>query len=506
MNERSDGFLRMESISKRFGGTAALERVSLSAARGEVHALVGENGAGKSTLMNILCGALRPDSGAIFIDGRPVEFASPHQANRLGVRAVHQEFSLVPHLTVGENILMGKLPARLGLWVDWAAANWRANGLLSELGFTDLDVRARVSRLGVSRRQMVEIAKAMAEKPRILILDEPSAVLSKEELSLLFSLIEKLRAEDTLTLYISHRLEEVFEIADRITVLRDGERMATVLREEVTQNDLIRMMVGREMGEIYPKRKASLGEEVLAVKGLCLGGEFHDVSFSLRRGEVLGMFGLVGSGRSAVARCIFGAEPATAGDIRLDGRRVSPRVPAQAVRAGISLVTEDRKRDGLVMSCSIRDNVSLAALRSMSRGIFLDRRAQEKSVGKKVRELAIRPPKLSAPVKTLSGGNQQKVVLAKWLLSRTNVLLLDEPTRGVDIGAKVEIYHIINGLAEAGVGVLLISSEMPEVLGMSDRILVMREGRLAGEFGGSEAGEEELLQCAAGVAEHGRAR
>ncbi len=495
------GFLTMESIHKRFGGTHALKNVTMSAERGEVHALVGENGAGKSTLMNILSGALRPDEGSIFIDSKPVEMSSPHHATLLGVRAVHQDFSLVPHLTIAENILMGKMPTRgrRRLWVDWAETNRRAHALLSELGFTGLDVHVRISRLSVSHQQVVEIAKALAEKPRILVLDEPSAVLSKEELAVLFALIIRLKREGTLVLYISHRLDEVFEIADRITVLRDGELVGTVRKDEVDQNDLIRMMVGRSVEEIYPSRLMNRGAEVLAVEGLSRSGEFRDVSFSLHRGEVVGMFGLVGSGRTAVARCIFGAEPITSGRILVEGKRFQARSPQEAVSAGIAFVTEDRKRDGIVMSCTIRDNVSLATLRQMRRGAFLDRRRQDMLVRDKVQELAIRASHIGMLVKTLSGGNQQKVVLAKWLLARTRILLLDEPTRGVDISAKVEIYHIITRLVEAGIAVLLISSEMPEVLGMSDRIIVMREGRKVAELARAEATEEKLLQHAAGV-------
>ncbi|MGA2546536.1 MAG: sugar ABC transporter ATP-binding protein [Rectinemataceae bacterium] len=497
----ADAFLRMEGINKRYGGTVALKRVSVAAELGEVHALVGENGAGKSTLMNILSGAVSPDSGSIFLGQQTVTMRSPHQANALGVRAVHQEFSLVPHLTIAENILMGKLPTQGGgrVVIDWPKAYERARALLAELGFSGLDERARVHHLSTSQQQVVEIAKALAEKPKILILDEPSAVLSKDELSRLFALIRRLKGEKTLILYISHRLEEVFEIADRITVLRDGEVVGTVRREAVDQNDLIRMMVGRSFEEIYPRRGTRRGDEVLSVHGLGREGEFRDVDFTLHRGEVLGMFGLVGSGRSSLARSVFGAEPPTSGSIRVDGLPLRLRTPREAVSAGISLVTEDRKRDGLVMHCTIRDNVSFAAFPKMSRGIFLNRKLQERLVAEKVKELALKPPHIGALVRTLSGGNQQKVILAKWLLCDTKVLLLDEPTRGVDIGAKVEIYHLINALVEAGVGVLLISSEMLEVLGMSDRILVMREGRLVGDIDREKASEEGLLQLAAGV-------
>jgi ABC-type sugar transport system ATPase subunit len=497
----ADAFLRMEGINKKYGGTIALKDVSLSAELGEVHALVGENGAGKSTLMNILSGAVEPDAGSISLGQTKVAMRSPHHANALGIRAVHQEFSLVPQLTIAENILMGKLPThgRHRLVIDWPKAYEKARGLLSELGFAGLDARTRVFRLSVSQQQVVEIAKALAEKPSVLILDEPSAVLSKDELSVLFALIRRLKEEKTLILYISHRLEEVFEIADRITVLRDGEVVDTVRRDAIDQNELIRLMVGRSFEEIYPRRGTRIGDEVLSVHALSRAGEFSGIDFSLHRGEVLGMFGLVGSGRTAVARSIFGAEPPTSGSILVDGRPLRPRTPRDAVGAGISLVTEDRKRDGLVLTGTICDNVSLASFPRMSRGIFLNRKLQELLVAGKVKELALRPQKIRAYVRTLSGGNQQKVVLAKWLLCNTKVLLLDEPTRGVDIGAKVEIYHLINALVEAGVGVLLISSEMLEVLGMSDHILVMREGRLVGGVGREEASEEVLLQLAAGV-------
>jgi ABC-type sugar transport system ATPase subunit len=498
-----DAFLRMEGINKKYGGTIALKNVSLSAELGEVHALVGENGAGKSTLVNILSGAVVPDSGSISLGQAVVTMRSPYDANALGIRAVHQEFSLVPQLSIAENILMAKLPThgKRRLVIDWPRAYERARGLLAELGFAGLDEHTRVFRLSVSQQQVVEIAKALAEKPNVLILDEPSAVLSKDELTLLFALIRRLREEKTLILYISHRLEEVFEIADSITVLRDGEVVDTVRRDSIDQNDLIRMMVGRSFEEIYPRRRMSIGPEVLSVRGLTREGEFTDVDFSLHRGEVLGVFGLVGSGRTAMARSIFGAEPAASGSIGVDGRVLRMRTPREAVSAGISLVTEDRKRDGLVMTGTICDNVSLASFPRMSRGIFLKRKLQEDLVQGKVRELALRPQKIRTYVRTLSGGNQQKVILAKWLLCNTKVLLLDEPTRGVDIGAKVEIYHLINALVEAGVGVLFISSEMIEVLGMSDRILVMREGRLVGDVGREEASEERLLQLAAGVAE-----
>ncbi len=492
--------LQMQGISKNYDGTRALDKVDFSASVGEVHAIVGENGAGKTTLVKILAGAVQRDRGEILLDGSAVEVRTPLDGRRLGIRAVHQEFSLAPHLTVTENILMGQMPTgRLKWWVDWRQAHRRAEEILQEIGFTGIDVRTPVSRLSVSHQQMVEIAKAVAESPRILILDEPSAVLSQEELNRLFALIQRLKEESAVILYISHRLDEVFEVADRITVLRDGELVGTVYSQDTDEGELIKMMVGRTLGEIYPVRRTHPGEEILRVESLSREGSFSDVSFSLARGEIVGLFGLVGSGRTQLARCIFGAEAPTSGEIRLGGEVVRLKSPHDAVNAGIALVTEDRKRDGLVMSCTIRDNVSLATLDQVSRWGFLNRRRQDTRVQAKVQELDIRPPQIRRLVRQLSGGNQQKVALAKWLLSEAKVLILDEPTRGVDVATKVDIYHIMGDLAESGCGILFISSELPEILGMSDRALVMREGRLVGEFTRAQASEESVLASAAGV-------
>jgi ribose transport system ATP-binding protein len=492
--------LTMRGIRKSFDGTQALRGVDFAAERGEVHAIVGENGAGKSTLMKILSGAIPRDAGEILLDGLPADASTPLAAHRLGIRAVYQEFSLVPHLTVAENILLGQMPsARVPGCVDWGKAYRRAEEILRSIGFVGIDVRKLVRHLSVSHQQMVEIAKAVAVRPRILILDEPSAVLSQEELNRLFAMVRQLRQEGTLILYISHRLDEVFEISDRITVLKDGQLVGTVQPEVADQSQLIKMMVGRSLGEVFPARQPPLEEVALEVKGLARAGSFSDVSFSLKRGEVLGMFGLVGSGRTQVARCIFGAEPFDAGELRLEGKPIRPRSPREAVRDGIALLTEDRKRDGLVLFCTIRDNASMASFDSLSRWGVIDRRAQEAKVQQKVQELDIRPPLLDRMARQLSGGNQQKLVLAKWLMTQARVLILDEPTRGVDVATKVEIYQLISDLAAGGIGILLISSELPEILGLSDRALVMREGHLVGEFTRAEASEERLLASAAGV-------
>jgi ABC-type sugar transport system ATPase subunit len=493
-------FLLMQGIRKSFDGTQALKGVTFSARLGEVHAIVGENGAGKSTLMKILSGALECDAGEIILGGEPVVIKSPFIAHRLGIRAVYQEFSLVRHLSITENILMGQMPTGKVKWlVDWNRAHKLAEEKLSEIGFTGLDVHTTVSHLSVSHQQMVEIAKAAITQPKVWILDEPSAVLSQEELNRLFTMIQRLKRESALILYISHRLDEVFKVADRITVLKDGELMGTVRPQDTDEGQLIKMMVGRVLGEFYPDRRAKPGKEILAVKGLNQGGFFTDVSFSLASGEILGLFGLVGSGRTQVARCIFGADRPTSGEIHLKEKVIRLNSPREAVQEGIALLTEDRKRDGLVMSCSIRDNASLATMQQVSRWGVLNIQQRDANVQAKVGELSIHPSQITRLVRYLSGGNQQKVVLAKWLLSQAKVLILDEPTRGVDVATKVEIYRIISELAERGIGILLISSELPEILGMSDRALVMREGRLVGEFTRTQANEENLLACAAGV-------
>jgi ribose transport system ATP-binding protein len=495
-------YLIMKGISKSFDGTQALSGVDFSAAMGEVHAISGENGAGKSTLVKILSGALPCDKGEIFLGGRLIELGSPLRARHLGIYAVYQEFSLIPHLSIAENILLGQMPTtHVHSVIDWKKAYLRAENILKNIGFTGIDVRNTVRQLSVSHQQMVEIAKAVADQRKILILDEPSAVLSQEELQRLFTLVRQLKKQGTIILYISHRLDEVFEIADRITVLKDGQLVGTVKPQESNQNQLIKMMVGRSLGEIFPVRNPPSGEVILEVRRLTKKESFSNISFSLRRGEILGMFGLVGSGRTQVARSIFGADRFTSGEILLNGRPIRPRSPREAVSSGIALLTEDRKRDGLVMNCTIRDNVSLASYLHLSKFGVINRNKQATEVKKLVQDLDVRPPILDRLASNLSGGNQQKLVLAKWLMTHARVLILDEPTRGVDVATKVEIYHIIDNLARDGMCILLISSELPEILGMSDRSLVMREGRLVGEFARTEANEEKLLASAAGVSQ-----
>jgi ribose transport system ATP-binding protein len=494
--------LELRGVRKRYDATLALRDVDLTIEAGEVHALAGENGAGKSTLIKVLGGAVRRDAGTIALDGEPVELATPLEARAAGIRVVYQEFSLVPTVSVTENVLLGQMPSGArGLWIDWRDAHRRAAEAIASLGFEVPDVRRPVGALPVSQRQMVEIAKALLERPRILILDEPSAVLSSRDLERLFSAIRSLRQGGGTVIYVSHRLDEVFTIADRITVLKDGARVGTVPAGQIDQQGLVRMMVGRSLGEVFPERAASgPSAPVLVVRGLSRRRAFHDVSLELSPGGIVGVSGLVGSGRTELVRAIAGADRPDGGEMTLGGEPYRPPSPAGGLRAGVAMLSEDRARDGLLPAMSVRDNVSLASYGRMSRLGVLKRRVQEALVGEQVRELNVRAPSVEAPVRRLSGGNQQKAMVGRWLLRGARVLLLDEPTRGVDVGAKAEIYRIMAGLARRGMALLLVSSELPEILGMSDRILVMRGGRIVARFQRGEATEERLLAAAAGVA------
>ncbi len=488
----------MTGVSKRFGAAYALRDVDFEARPGEIHALIGENGAGKSTLVRILAGVILADGGQMELDGAAYAPRTPHDARSQGIRAVHQEFSLVPHLSVAENLLLGEMPTRTRGIVDWAAAHGTAARSLDELGFEGIDTHLRVDRLGVSQRQMVEIAKALHGSPRVLILDEPSAVLSNPELERLFAVLREFRADGGSVIYVSHRLDEILEISDRITVLKDGELVGTVVTTDVGQAELIRMMVGRPLSEIYPERRPPEASEQLVLRGLS-GPGFSDVDLVVGAGEIVGLFGLVGAGRSELARAVFGAVRTSGGQMSLGGEPFAPRSPRDALRAGVAMLSEDRARDGLVLPGGVMDNLTLASLRRVSRFGVIGRGWQRSLSTKQVEDLDIRPPRLERPVRLLSGGNQQKVVFGKWLIHGARVQILDEPTRGVDVATKVQIYRIMADLAERGLGVLLISSDLPEIIGMSDRILVMRDGRIAGELGPAEATEERLLAVASGV-------
>ncbi len=488
--------LEMRGVTKTYGGTRALDAVDFVLERGEIHALVGENGAGKSTLVKVLSGAVRRDAGVITIDGRPVEAASPAGAAALGIGILHQELQLVPQMSVAENVFLGHEPARgRGVLVDRAAMVRATEALLAELE-AGIDPAAPVATLDLARRQLVAIARALSRRLRILVLDEPTAALTPHEAERLFRIVRRLRGEGVGVIHISHRLDEIAALAERVTVLRDGTLIRTARTSELDRDTLIRSMVGRELPDEYPDSRTEPADPLLEVDGL-VSGRVGPVSFMLRRGEVLGMAGLVGAGRSEVVRAIFGAERRSAGRVRLCGRIVDPGSPREAIALGIGLLTEDRDRLGLVGTMNVRENVTLASLEAVARGPFLSRSRETAAVSARVEELTIRPPDAERPVTTLSGGNRQKVVLARWLQTRCRVLIFDEPTAGVDVGARHEIYVLVRGLVEQGIGVLIVSSDLPEVLGLCDRILVMREGTLAGELAAREASEERILALAA---------
>ncbi len=490
--------LEMRHISKQYPGVRALDDVSLTVGVGEVHALLGENGAGKSTLMKILAGAQSRDGGEILIGGKAVSIDGPQKAMDLGISIIYQEFNLVPYLSAGENIFLGREPrAALPGIVDFKTLYREAQKVIDRLGVR-MDARTPVNRLSIAQQQMVEIAKATSRKARIIVMDEPSATLTDHELNALFGLIRQLKGEGVSIVYISHRLEEVFEVCDRATIMRDGRAIATKDVADLTRDEIIRLMVGRELKEAIPKVVAPIGAPALTVRGLNRKGVLHDISFEVRQGEVLGLAGLVGAGRTETARAIFGADPIDSGVIEVFGKPVKIRSPQEAIRHGIGLVTEDRKQQGLVLGMAVRENNTLANLDLLSTLGFI-RRREEREVAEKYRtDLAIKTPSIEQAVQNLSGGNQQKVVLAKWLYTGSKILIFDEPTRGIDVGAKSEIYKLMNGLAAQGVAIIMISSELPEILGMSDRILVMHEGRIAGELSRAEANQERIMQLATG--------
>lgn len=490
--------LQMKGITKTYPGVRALDNVDFEVAKGEVHALVGENGAGKSTLMKILAGAQLMDSGQILIDGRPVHITTPQKAMELGISIIYQEFNLVPYLNAAENIFLGREPrGAIPGFVNFPVMYSEAQKLIDSLG-VKLNVRTPVNRLSVAQQQMVEVAKATSRNATIIAMDEPSATLTEHELESLFALIRSLKQRGVSIIYISHRLEEIFQIADRVTVLRDGRLVGTKAVSDTDRDEIIRMMVGRELKEKIPKQPAQIGPPALTVKNLTRKGVIEDINFTVHRGEILGIAGLVGAGRTELARAIFGADPIDSGELWLDGTRVEIRSPKDAIRKGIGLVTEDRKALGLILGMVVRENISMANLDALTRFGFVNRREEKRVALKYIEDLMIKTPSCEQQVQNLSGGNQQKVVLAKWLFTESKVLIFDEPTRGIDVGSKVEIYQLMNRLAANGVAIIMISSELPEVLGMSDRILVMHEGRIAGELSREEATQEQIMHLATG--------
>jgi ABC-type sugar transport system ATPase subunit len=494
-----EAMVQFEAIRKTFGGVVALDGVSLSIARGECHALVGENGAGKSTLGKVLAGIHRPDSGTLRIEGRAVQFHSPREAARAGVAMVHQELAFCPQLSVAENLCLGRYPRRLGFWLDRRAMEARARQYLGEINVT-LDVRQPMHQLSTAQEQLVQIASAVGSGARILVFDEPTSSLSEAESEHLFTLIERLKARGVTMIYVSHRLAEVFRLCDRLSVLRDGHYVGALARAEATPDAIVQMMIGRPLSEYFPQHLgAEPGAVRLRVEGLESPGKFEDISFSVRAGEIVGLAGLVGSGRSEVARAVFGLDPAARGHVEVEGRPMRLGSIREAMRRGLALVPEDRKRQGLVLGLSGRMNFSMSLLDRLSRWGFMDGRRERREAQGYFTRLAVKTPSIETPVMAMSGGNQQKVVLAKWLARDSRVLIVDEPTRGVDVGAKAAIHALLDDLAKQGLGILLISSELPEVLHLSTRILVMREGRLVGELPRSQATQGSLLALMAGV-------
>jgi ribose transport system ATP-binding protein len=487
--------LSVDRVSKSFGRHKVLDEVSIAVRAGSVHALVGENGAGKSTLMNVIGGVVHPDSGAVRVDGRPVAFADPSEAIRAGISTVHQEFSLFPNRTVAQNIFGHHEPTgRLG-FIRWRALRRQAQEILSEIGVA-LDPSTPAGALSVGTQQLVEVAKALSLRARVLILDEPTSALSEHEAQRLFRLLGGLKARGVGIIYISHRLSEVLQIADEISVLRDG-RIAGRATREASPDDLVRMMVGRHLDGVGPSRQSSPGKEIFAVEGLTRHGAFADVGFAVREGEILGFAGLVGSGRTEVARAIFGADRLDSGRMSLDGRALTIRSPRQAIAAGIGYLTEDRKALGLFLPMTVRDNIVAASMpKLVSRAGLLRPRAIRAEADRYVRQLDIRPADGQVEALTLSGGNQQKTLLAKWLSVAPRVLIVDEPTRGVDVGAKAGIHRHLCELADAGVAIVLISSDLPEVLGLSDRVAVFRQGRLVTILDAAAATQETVMRHA----------
>lgn len=489
--------LEMQAISKEFPGVKALSEVSITLSRGEVLGIVGENGAGKSTLMKILAGVFPPDSGSLSLEGAPFAPHSPRDSLNAGIIVIHQELSLVPDRSVAENIFLGNLPRTALGRVRRAELNRRARELLARVGLSVPPTR-RVRDLGIAQQQLVEIARALSRAARVIVLDEPTATLTTTEQQILFATMRNLRDHGVGLVFISHHLEEVFEICDRVTVLRDGAAIETRPVADWTQDGLIQAMVNRPIDALFPPRQATLGAVLLEVEGLSTPGAFQDVSFTLRAGEVVGLGGLIGAGRTEVLKTLYGALRRSAGRVRIAAEERPIRAPRDAIRAGLALVPEDRKAEGLVLPFSVRSNLALSTLGSLSwfRSILAPRRI-DRLAERTVRELRIRTPHIRQTVQSLSGGNQQKVVLGRALTTHPRIFLLDEPTRGIDVGAKVEVYRLINQLAEAGGAVLVVSSDMIELLGLCDRILVMRGGRLVGAVPREAFSQERIMQLAA---------
>ena len=489
--------IEMRGIDKSFGSNQVLKQAGFTLESGEVHALRGENGAGKSTLMKILTGVYTKDAGTVLVDGKEVNYKNPQEAEKAGIVFIYQELNVMFDLTVEENLFMGKeIHGKFGI-CDKKAMQKKAQEALNILG-VNISPKTVMAELSVGQQQMVEICKALMADAKVIIMDEPTAALTQSETAALFKVIESLRKKGVSMVYISHRMEEIFELCDRITVLRDGSYIGVKNIPETNMNEIVKMMIGREIGERYPSRNVKIGKEVLKVKELTRKGTFHDVNFSVRAGEVLGVSGLMGAGRTEIMQAIFGNLSYESGTIEIDGKEVKISNPRQAMEHGIGFITEDRKTEGLMLDKSIRENISLCNLRRISKSSVISREAEKNMVAEAIKDLHIKCFGSYHECNNLSGGNQQKVVLAKWILTNPKILILDEPTRGVDIGAKKEIYSIINKLAAQGVAIIMVSSELPEVLGMSDNIMVVREGEVRGIISYEEANQERVMTLATG--------
>jgi len=496
-NLQNTPILAIKGVTKTFPGVTALADVSFDCMAGEVHALVGENGAGKSTLLKILSGAYRPDQGTLALHGRDVIFRHPSEAQAAGISIIYQEFNLLPDRTVAQNIFLGREPMR-GPFVDQAAMRHQTAALLDSLNVA-IDPAAMVGSLRIAQQQVVEIAKALSLKANIVLMDEPTAALSLHEVDHLMTLVRRLKARGITILYISHRLDEVFAIADRVTILKDGHWVTTRPLAEVTRYDLVRLMVGRELDTYFPSKAVTIGEPVLSVDHLFVSDFLKDISFTVRRGEIVGIAGLEGSGRTFLARALFGAERIGSGTLTLNGKTIHPHSPREAIDAGVGFISEDRKHEGLALGLSIRANMALPSLDRRQRLSWIAQSMERQTVTELSRSLEVRAANEQVEAQYLSGGNQQKVVLAKWLATEAKLLIFDEPTRGIDVGAKASIHQLMRDLAARGVGVLMISSDLPEIIGMSDRILVMRNGSLVSEFMGAHSSEQQIMQAATGT-------
>ncbi|AZO95303.1 sugar ABC transporter ATP-binding protein [Halocella sp. SP3-1] len=492
-----DKILEMKNINKRFYGVQALKDVNLAINRGEVHVLVGENGAGKSTLMKIISGAYQKDSGQIFIDNEEVINQSPLLMQHLGISIIYQEFNLISGISIAENIYLGREPLKKSGLVDWKKLYDKTAELLAKLGL-DINPKTLVSKLSVAQQQFVEIAKALSFGAKLIIMDEPSATLTPKELERLFDVVKELKNNGVSIIYISHHLDEIFEIGDRVSVLRDGENVGTDNVENLDKDEIIKMMVGRRLDKTFPERNAKIGEVVLEIKNLERVDVLNDISFTLHKGEILGIAGLVGSGRTELVRALYGADVRDNAEIKLYNKSIKINSPRDSIRHGIGFLPEDRKQQGLVLGQSVKYNITLANLSNLVDRIFINKSKEKKEVANYVKKITIKTPSLLTMVKSLSGGNQQKVVLGKWLFTDSDILIFDEPTRGIDVGAKFEIYNLMNELTEQGKSIIMISSELPEIIGMSDRVLVMYKGSINGEFHRNELDQERIMKSAAG--------